>query len=258
MNRTVRNLVRLSLALGREDRELAILGEGNTSADAGGGTFWVKASGTRLGHIRPKDFLRVRMDAIFELAGRKGLDDVAVMAGLRAAIVGGAKAQPSTECFLHALCLTEGEAKFVGHTHPTAVMGILASRMGPRPFLGSIYPDEVVYCGKHVAVVPYVDPGIKLYAVLRGELRRFKKAHGYPPRTVLMVNHGMIALGKTADEVFNITMMAEKWARILASTCAFGGPNYFSGRDASHIDNWKAEHYRRRLLRGGAKALKEG
>ena len=45
----VDRLLALSHDLGREDRDLAILGEGNTSADNGDSTFWVKASGTSLG-----------------------------------------------------------------------------------------------------------------------------------------------------------------------------------------------------------------
>ena len=39
------DLITLSRELGRPERELAILGEGNTSVDIGDGTFWVKASG---------------------------------------------------------------------------------------------------------------------------------------------------------------------------------------------------------------------
>ena len=44
-------LVQLSRDLGREDRHLAILGEGNTSCDLGDGSFLVKASGTSLGTL---------------------------------------------------------------------------------------------------------------------------------------------------------------------------------------------------------------
>ena len=41
-------LVAMSLEIGRPERDLVILGEGNTSADVGDGSFWVKASGTQL------------------------------------------------------------------------------------------------------------------------------------------------------------------------------------------------------------------
>ena len=53
MSDTIQELIRLSNDLGREERQLAILGEGNTSADLGDGTFLVKASGTSLGTLTP-------------------------------------------------------------------------------------------------------------------------------------------------------------------------------------------------------------
>jgi hypothetical protein len=43
------DLIALSHAVGLENRHLAILGEGNTSADCGDGTFLVKASGSSPG-----------------------------------------------------------------------------------------------------------------------------------------------------------------------------------------------------------------
>jgi rhamnose utilization protein RhaD (predicted bifunctional aldolase and dehydrogenase) len=44
-------LLDLSHQLGREERKLAILGEGNTSARVGPDTFVVKASGSNLGSL---------------------------------------------------------------------------------------------------------------------------------------------------------------------------------------------------------------
>lgn len=41
-------LIQLSHELGTEERQLAILGEGNLSADCGNGTFWVKVSGSNM------------------------------------------------------------------------------------------------------------------------------------------------------------------------------------------------------------------
>ena len=47
----LKRLIQLSHELGRENRHLAILGEGNVSSDLGDGTFYVKASGSQLGTI---------------------------------------------------------------------------------------------------------------------------------------------------------------------------------------------------------------
>ena len=266
----VPGLIRLARDLAREDRNLAILGEGNVGADAGDGTFWVKASGTRMATATPASFVRVRRRAVLQLLeqrGQRGTEDAAVMAGLRGCVVLGRQgrpfasprkaglAQPSTESFLHALAQTEAGAKWVGHTHPEAVLGILCSRLGAKPFLGGLFPDAIVYCGLVPAVVPYVDPGVKLALAFRNTLRRYRTTYGHPPRLVLLENHGIVAIGETADEVLNISCMAEKWARVLLGIMTAGGPRYLSRQQASHIDTWPAEHYRRRLALGRKSTL---
>lgn len=254
MTSPVPGLVALARELAREDRGLAILGEGNTGALAGGGEFWVKASGTRMGRATSKDFLPVSLAKVLAYLDRRGpgrAEDEHVMAALRVCVTRGRTGQPSTETFLHALCLAEGGARWVGHTHPVSVNGILCSRRGAGPFRKGLFPDEIVYCGGVPAVVPYVDPGVKLAHALRAELRRYRARHRRRPRLVLLENHGIVALGESADEVLNVSLMAEKWARVLLGTFAAGGPSFLPPARAAHIDRWPAEHYRRRLLSRG-------
>lgn len=242
-------LIHLSQELGREDRQLAILGEGNVSADIGDGTFWVKASGSQLGNIDESGFSRVRFEAISQTLKADHLDDEQVYLGLQRSLADGAYAQPSVETFLHALCLTEGAARWVGHTHSVAVNQILCSQHGAEPFLKHLFPEEVVVCGKVPAVVAYVDPGFPLALALRDELHRYQDEHGRPPKLLLLINHGPVALGQTAQEVLNIMLMADKWARILQGTYALDGPQFLSQIETERIDNRLDEHYRRRRLR---------
>ncbi len=245
----VRNeLIELSRELGREERRLAMLGEGNTSADIGDGTFWVKASGSRLATMSEQGLSRVHTDQVLSLMDQPGLDNTAVNKALQGVLVDPSHKQPSVETFLHALCLTIGEAKWVGHTHTDSVLQILCSRAGAEPFLRHVYPDEIVVCGRHLAVVPYVDPGLPLAIAVRDALTKFRDAHGHGPKVMLMVNHGPVALGQTSGEVLNIMLMLDKWARILIGTQAFGGPNFLSDEDADHLDNRPDEHYRRKQL----------
>src|SRR5689334_11360005 len=113
-------LIALSRELGRPDRELAILGEGNTSAAAGDGTFWVKASGSQLANIGADGFSRVQLALVLELLDAPCLTDAQVADGLRAALVDPSARKPSVETFMHALCLAEGQASWVAHSHPVA------------------------------------------------------------------------------------------------------------------------------------------
>ena len=81
-NSILEQLITLSLDVGREDRGLAILGEGNTSADAGDGTFWIKASGTSLSTANEASFSHIRMDAVLQYVDRPHMDEVEVGAVL--------------------------------------------------------------------------------------------------------------------------------------------------------------------------------
>ncbi|HEY8902639.1 MAG TPA: class II aldolase/adducin family protein [Chthoniobacterales bacterium] len=245
---TLDRLIRLSHELGREDRALAILGEGNTSADLGDDTFLVKASGSQLGTIDERGLTRVNFAPVLEAVDRPDLDDDAVRGVLEGCRVDSAARLPSVETFLHALCLREAGAKWVGHTHPVSVLGILCSKLGAEPFLRHVFPDEIVVCGRNLAVVPYVDPGIRLAVAVRESLRRYMDEHGSAPKVLLMVNHGPVALGQTDRDVLNIMLMLDKWARILATNFALGGPQFLESSISDRIENRPDEHYRRKAI----------
>ncbi len=250
MTTTLESLIALSHDLGREDRQLAILGEGNTSADNGDGTFWIKASGSRLGTIDAAGFTQVRLATVLDLLAGARPSDEQVAAGLRAAMVDPAQRLPSVEIFLHAVCLAEGGAQWVGHTHTLSANQILCSERGAAPFLGHLFPDAIVVCGVAPAVLPYVDPGYQLGVALRAELRRYQAVYARPPKLLLMVNHGVVALGQSAAEVLNILLMADKWAKVLQGTFALGGPHYLRDEDVARIDSRLDEHYRRTQIAG--------
>ena len=240
-------LTDLAQTLGDPARALAILGEGNVSARADDATFWVKASGSSLGTLSPADLTQVRFDEVLRPLEHETLSEAEVESVLVSAQVDPAQKRPSVETFLHALCLTDGTS-WVAHTHAEAVNQILCSTLGAEPFRQHIFPDAVVVCGVAPAVVPYVDPGFELAKAVQAELLRYSEVYGTPPKLLLMENHGLVALGGSAREALNITLMADKWARTLAGTYALGGPRFLPQEEVARIDNRLDEHYRRKRL----------
>jgi ribulose-5-phosphate 4-epimerase/fuculose-1-phosphate aldolase len=239
------SLIKLSHEIGREQRRLAILGEGNTSADLGDGTFLVKASGCSLSNLDASGLTRVRMETALAALDDAALNDAGVRSVLEASRVDPASKLPSVETFMHAICLSEGGAKWVGHCHAESVLSILASVHGAAPFLKHIFPDAIVVCGRHLAVVPYIDPGLELARNVRASLRQHIATHGSSPKVILLENHGPVALGASDTEVLNILLMLDKWARILCTTLAIGGPRFLPETVSDRIDNRPDEHYRR-------------
>jgi len=244
----LKHLIQLSHDLGREDRRLAILGEGNVSAEMGDGTFFVKASGSHLATIDADGFTHMKMSPIFDALDHPDKTDDEVRKVLEFCRVDQKARLPSVETFLHAICLKEGGAKWVGHTHPVSVLRILCSKLGAEPFRRHIFPDEIVVCGRHLAVVPYVDPGIRLAVALRDSLRCFMAEHGTAPKVILMVNHGPVVLGQTDCDVLNTMLMLDKWATILAGNYAVGGPQFLEEIISDRIETRPDERYRRRAI----------
>lgn len=247
---TTAALLDLSRQLGREDRQLAILGEGNTSARIDAATFVVKASGVSLATLHPDGVAACRFDRLLPLLDRKHLADDEIDAALLAARTDPAAPKPSVEAIFHAWLLTLPGINFVGHTHPVAVNSLLCSKSARTFAQHRLFPDEIVCCGSASAFVPYTDPGLKLAQAVRREVRRFMAKRGETPRIILIENHGLIALGGTPQAVLAATLMADKAARIFLGAATGGqSPRFLSTAAVARIAGRPDEHHRRRMLR---------
>jgi rhamnose utilization protein RhaD (predicted bifunctional aldolase and dehydrogenase) len=244
-------LVALSLQLGEPERDLAILAEGNSSARIDDRSFWVKASGTslaRAGH--PDDYVAVRMAPLLHtLQSGEELDEPEVKRRLRdAAVDGGEGRPPSIETFVHAACLDAGAATFVAHTHPTAMNSLLCSDRAREAYAGVVFPDEAVMCGPRPLIVEYAAPGLELGRAVLDGLHEFIVRHGEPPRVLLLLSHGLFALGSSGPEAAAITAMAVKAARVRAGALAAGKLRFLPDGEAERLYGREDERARRQRL----------
>lgn len=244
-------LVALARGLGSKDKDYTILGEGNVSGKEENQSFWVKASGTSLGTLTENDLVQVKFDPIYELLRKDHLSDDEVKEGLQAAKVdANCNSMPSVETFLHAVLLTLEGINFIGHTHPTAVNSILCSVNAKKAFSGSLFPDQIVYCGPMPLYIPYMDPGLPLAQKIQEEANSYGSDWGVPPKIILMQNHGLIVLGKTAVEVEQITAMSVKAAKVILGAYAMGGPHFLTKENVARIYTRPDEKYRKELWEG--------
>lgn len=245
MSDILEELIGMSRELGNPAHDLAILGEGNTSVRADADTFWIKASGTQLGRAGRDSFVRVRSAPILSALDGPPLDDADLRKLLVAATIEGQRA-PSIETFLHALCLADPNVQFVGHTHPSIAVGLLSGCRSRDLFAGALFPDQIVVLGPALTYVPYADPGLPLALAVQRALSDFVDRHQRQPKVLLMENHGVIALGVTAQEVLNITHMLVKTCRILAASLLAGGPRFLTPQQVERIDRRPDELARRK------------
>jgi rhamnose utilization protein RhaD (predicted bifunctional aldolase and dehydrogenase) len=245
------SLLKLSHELANPLQPLAILGEGNTSARLTDKTFLVKASGSCLGSLRKEDVVECRSDLLLPMLDETGLSDAEVDSRLLESRVDAKAKKPSVEALFHAWLLTLPEILYVGHTHAPAVNGILCSPRAREFATKRIFPDEIVCCDVASVFVPYTDPGLRLARKIQKNTEEFISKHKRPPRVVLLENHGIITLGRTAEAVLAAMLMAEKAAGIWLGAATLRGPTFLSSTQVVRIAGRPDEALRRKALKIG-------
>ena len=249
MNNEVKALLELSHEIGREDRPLAILGEGNTSAKLGSDQFAVKASGCCLATLTASDVTLCDTAKVLAILDKRLLTDEELEQALLEARVGGVGKKPSVEAMFHAWLLTLRDVNYVGHCHPLSANQVLCSPRARDFAERRLFPDEVVCCGPQSVFVPYADPGLPLARDIAERTRAFVEKEGEVPRLIVLQNHGIIALGSTPQAVLACILMATKAAAIFMGAAAMGGPNFMTPQHVERIAARPDEAYRQRQLK---------
>ena len=249
MNNQIKALLDLSHEIGREDRQLAILGEGNTSMKLNSEQFAIKASGCCLATLTQNEVTVCDTGKVLGILEKRQLTDLELEEQLLDARAGSAGPKPSVESMFHAWLLTLREVNFVGHCHPTAANQVLCSPRARDFAERRLFPDEVVYCGPQSVFVPYADPGLALAREIAERTRAFVEKEGIVPRLILLQNHGIIALGSTPQAVMACIMMATKAASIFMGAAAMGGPNFMTAQHVERIAGRPDEAHRQRQLK---------
>jgi rhamnose utilization protein RhaD (predicted bifunctional aldolase and dehydrogenase) len=242
-------LLELSHQLGREERRLAILGEGNTSTRVSPDTFLVKASGSNLATLNETGVTECKFATLLPLLDQKAMTDAAIDEALYASRLSSEAKKPSVEAIFHAYLLTLPGVNFVGHTHPIAVNQLLCSKHARTFAKRRIFPDEIVCCGVESVFVPYSDPGLKLAQAMRASVVAYIKRLARAPRVILLENHGFIGLGATPESVLASTLMGVKAAEIFVGAAAAAGqPRFLTPAQVVRIAGRPDEHYRQKAL----------
>lgn len=216
-------LLALTRELGRPERGLVILAEGNTSQRLDDGRLVVKASGARMRDATADDFVTVDVGPLLELITDPSATQAALTTALVATVAEGASPRRgSIETLVHVAVQAVAPVEYVGHTHPTEVIGLLSSTLAEEAFSQAAYSDEAVVIGRPL-FVPYAQPGIDLGRVYYQRLVEYADREGTLPQLVLLANHGIVAIAPTAEGVDAISEMAVKAAAVRRIAYSVGG-----------------------------------
>ena len=216
------DLLALTRSLGRVERDLVILAEGNTSERLTDGRLAVKASGCRMRDATAEDFVVVDLPPLVDLISSPSSTQDDLTEALDAGTVDGRRRRGSIETLVHVAVQAVAPTTFIGHTHPTAVIGLLASVHAEGAFDYAAYSDEAVVIGRPL-YVPYASPGIALGKVFHARLEAYVDQHGDLPQLVTLGNHGIVAIAPTAEGVEAISDMAVKAALVRTAAYSVGG-----------------------------------
>lgn len=178
--------------LGR-DRRLVLHGGGNTSLkttarDLSGAevaVLHVKSSGWDMGTIEPTGFPPVRLEPLLALRACDKLSDDDMARAQRAYLLDPQAPSPSVEMLLHAFV----PAKFVDHTHATAVLSLI-----DQPNSDELCAETF---GGGLGFVPYFMPGFSLAKKAVAVFEQNPKVEG-----LILDKHGIFTFGETARESY--------------------------------------------------------
>src|SRR5215475_4016690 len=175
------------------DPKLVLHGGGNTSVktrvvDLGGietDVLCVKGSGWDMATIEPPGLPAVLLDPLKQLRSREVLTDEDMVRIQRANLIDPMAPNPSVETLLHAFV----PAKFVDHTHSTAVLSLLDQPNGPELC-------TEVYDGR-LGIVPYLMPGFAL-------AKKSAEVYDAAPTVegLILIKHGIFTFGASAREAY--------------------------------------------------------
>jgi len=243
------DLVTLTRTLGDPVKDLVILAEGNTSERLSDGRIVVKTSGSYMAQSTRDDFVVTEVEPLIAMMEDRSKTQEDLTALLDAGVHRGARRRGSIETLVHAAVQSVAPAAFVAHTHPTAVVGLLASVHADIAFDDWVYSDEAIVIGVPL-FVPYAAPGIDLGRLFLQRLRGYVDVHREMPSSIVLGNHGMVAVAGSTEGAEAITLMTVKGARVRLHALSVGGVRGLGSDTVSHYFERTDMIERRRKLSG--------
>jgi rhamnose utilization protein RhaD (predicted bifunctional aldolase and dehydrogenase)/NAD(P)-dependent dehydrogenase (short-subunit alcohol dehydrogenase family) len=212
-----------------QNAQLVLHGGGNTSVKThvpdllGEETevLCVKGSGWDMGSIEPPGLPAVRLNPLRKLRNLPSLGDEDMVRIQRANLIDPMAPNPSVETLLHAFV----PAKFVDHTHSTAVLSLVDQANGPD-LCAEVY-------GGRLGVVPYLMPGFAL-------AKKSAEVYDAAPAVegLILIKHGIFTFGESAREAYErmIEMVSLAEARLKRGRKSVFAPIRLPQRSAPYAE----------------------
>jgi len=145
--------------------------------------------------------------------------------------------RPSSEVLMHLeLYRANPDIRAGVHTHPPYCIALTLV----ADDLPVMFPDQAALVGK-TAYVPYVLP-------TTAKMAEMVAAAARKASTILLGNHGLVAVGRNLREAYYRTEVVEESAKIWLIAASVRKPRALTDEEVAEIASLEAEAYRIRLL----------
>lgn len=194
-----------------------VAGAGGNISAREGDIVWMKPSGFAMDEMEPGDLCGMDAHTGRQIRG---------------------KSKPTSEVNMHlGIYRARPDVQAVFHCHSAWASGVISSR-GVK--LRAMFAEFVNDLGR-VGTVPYVTPTTQRLADCMA-----KKARNHD--TILMINHGVLAVGVNMKQAFYRLVVVEDAAKSLVAACVVGRPRFLSPAQCREILSLDAVQHRTKML----------
>jgi L-fuculose-phosphate aldolase len=196
-----------------------VAGAGGNISARDKGIVWMKPSGFAMDDMTPADLCGMDLKTGKQVIGKN---------------------RPTSEVHMHlGIYRVRPDVMAVFHTHSPWASGVVSAGVKMRPMFAEFVND----LGR-VTTVPYVTPTTQDLADLMSSAAR---RHD----TILMVNHGILAVGVNVKQAFYRVVVVEDAAKSLVAASVVGKPRFLSARQAREILSLDAVQHRIKMMEQG-------
>jgi L-fuculose-phosphate aldolase len=195
-----------------------VAGAGGNISGREGDLVWMKPSGFAMDELTPDDFCGLDLVTGRQVKGDK---------------------KPTSESSMHlAIYRARPELMAIFHTHSPWASGVISSGAALKPMFAEFICD----LGR-VGTIPYVTPTTQDLADAAGEAAR-------ECDTILMVNHGVLALGVTMKQAYYKCVVVEDAAISMVAAAVVGRPRFLNRKEVRELMALDAPKHRIRMMEG--------
>ena len=145
------------------------------------------------------------------------------------------------------MLFADEKIKIIRHRHNTLIARYYQSQQEFHKISLPLTPDMIVYCKTRYMFIEQHGSAEKILESIRHQLPRFQDEYGFLPVIIMIKNTGLLAVENSAASAEKALDVFEDLIKISYYSSLCGGIKPLTPDQASFIDKWEVENYRRKI-----------